>query len=273
LVSTKAVPPGGETRVKATVNTKNRRGHLKKTVRVVSNDPETPKLTLALEAEIVTDIIATPHRIQFGDLAKGEKAEREITIRPSDPEQFRIVSLDIEDKRFTIKPKSKKAGTEQYTVRFLGSRTFERISTSIEVKYKGADETSMRIPIWVSVTGDLVYMKNLFFNKREGAFSPREVRFSSRSSKPFKLISAKDPANLLKFTIAEPSGPHATLRVEVANPKASYVDSKRGAFTVKTDRRDEKKIEIKYSITERRVTSQKRSTKPVKPKPVRPPLH
>ncbi len=272
MVSTKAVPPGGEAQVKATVNTKNRRGRLKKTVRVHSNDPDTPKLTLAIQAEILTDLIATPYIINFGRLAKGEKAEREITIRPSEPKRIRIVSLDIEDKRFTIKPKSKKADSDQYTVRFSGSRTLGRIAATIEVEYQGAEKTSMRIPISVTVIGDLVYSKHLFFNKRDGAFSPRVVNFSSRSSKPFRLISAEDPAGLLKFSIARTMiGPRAALRVEVANPDASYVAPKRGVFTVKTNRRDQNRIEINYSITERRVTTQKRSTYPATPKPVRPP--
>jgi hypothetical protein len=272
LVSTKAVPPGGETQIKASVKTKNRRGHLKKTVRVVSNDPETPRLTLVLEAEIITDLIATPYGINFGLLPKGEKAEREIAIRSSDPERIRIVSLGIEDKRFKIEPKSKEADTGHYTVRFVGSRTLERIVAAIEVKYQGADKTSMRIPITVTVTGDLVYSKHLFFNKRDGAFSPREVTFSSRSSKPFRLISAKDPTGLLKFTIGKSSGPRATLRVEVANPDASYVAPKRGIFTVTTSRRDQDRIEINYSIMERRIGFQKRSTTAATQKPVRPPL-
>jgi hypothetical protein len=272
LVSTKAVPPGGETQVKATVNTKNRRGHLKKTVSVHSNDPETPRLTLVLEAEITTDLIATPYRISFGQLAKGEKAEREIAIRSSDPERIRIVSLSIKDKRFKIKPKSKAPDNEQHIVRFLGSRTLERIAAAIEVEYQGAEQTSLSIPISVTVAGDLVYSKRLFFNKRNGAFSPRKVNFSSRSSKPFKLISAKDPAGLLKFTIDEPSGPRATLRVDVANPDASYVPPKRGVFTVNTNRRDERRIEIDYSIMERRVASPTHMTTPAKSRPVRPPL-
>jgi len=268
LVSAKVVPPGGETQVKATVSTANRRGHLKKTVTVMSNDPETPKLTLSLEAEIITDLNVTPDRISFGQVGKGEKAEQDVVIQSSDPERIRVVSLDIEDKRFKVEPKSKQADGEHYRVRFLGSQTFERISAGIAVKYQGAEETSMRIPIFVTVIGDLVYLKHLFFNKRDGAFSPREVNFSSRSSKPFRLISARDPASLLKLTIAEPNGPRAILRAEVANPKASYAARKRGVVSVKTNRRDESRVEIQYTIMEPGVTSHKRSISPIKPKSV-----
>jgi hypothetical protein len=271
LVSTKAVPPGGETQVKATVNTKNRKGQLRKTISVQSNDPETPRLTLALVAEITTDLMATPTRIDFGRLSKGEKAERDVAIQPSDPERIRITSLRIEDKRFTIEPKSKEAGNEQYTVRFLGSGSLERIAASIEVEYQGGEQTSMSIPIAVNVSGDIVYLKNLFFTKREGAFSTRDVNFSSRSSRPFRLISAKDPSGLLKLTITNPTGPPATLRVEVAKPDKSYIPSKRGAFTVKTDRPDENRIDIDYSITERRIGSPRRSIRPTRPRPVPPP--
>jgi hypothetical protein len=274
LVSAKVVPPGGETQVKATVSTKNRRGHLKKTIRVTSNDPETPTLTLSLEAEIITDLTVTPYSINFGQLGKGKKAEQDVVIQSSDPKRIRIVSLDIEDKRFKIEPKSKQADGEHYRVHFLGSQAFERISAAITVKYQGADQTSMSIPMFVTVIGDLVYLKNFFFNKRDGAFSPREVNFSSRSSKPFKLISARDPANLLKLTIAEPNGPRAVLRAEVANPKASYATRKRGVVSVKTNRRDESRLEIMYTIMEPRApSSHKRSTSPLTTKPVQTPEH
>jgi hypothetical protein len=51
-VSERVVPPGGEAQIEVKVNTRNRRGELVKTVRVMSNDPENPRAVLKVRAKI-----------------------------------------------------------------------------------------------------------------------------------------------------------------------------------------------------------------------------
>lgn len=262
MVSAKAIPPGGETQIKASVNTKNRRGELRKSVTVVSNDPETPRLSLTLEAQVISDLILTPPSVSFGQLGKGEKAERELSVRPSDPRKIRIVSARIDDKRFALRIKSRRAETTSYAIRFLGSAQLQPIYAALEIQYEGADESLMRVPVMAWVVGDLIYLKQIYFTKRAGAFTSREINFSSRSSKPIKLISAKDPAGLLKLTIVESSGRRPTLRAELANPDASYTTTKRGTITVKTNSRDEPTVQIGYSIAEQKTNATNRSITP-----------
>jgi hypothetical protein len=269
VVSTKAIPPGGETQIKASVNTKNRRGDLKKTITVTSNDPKTPALTLTLNAQVITDLIISPAGINLGQLTKGQRAEKEFSVEPSEPQKVHVVSLRIEDKRFVITPKSKAEDNKGYTLRFSGSPKFENINATIEVEYQGAQETIARIPISVGIVSDLIYPKYTYFYKQNGGFSPRDFSFTSRSKKKVVLISAKDPGRLLKLTMTNPSGPSPTVRVEVAKPNDSYSEPKKGVFIVKTNNRDEPAAEINYTITEPgSQTSPNRSSTVVTPSPL-----
>lgn len=57
-------------------------GTITKTIRVYSNDPDTPVYMLQLSGEIIEDITIYPRQIRFRDVPLGEKAYAEIVVQP-----------------------------------------------------------------------------------------------------------------------------------------------------------------------------------------------
>ncbi|MDO8094920.1 MAG: hypothetical protein Q6360_15685, partial [Candidatus Brocadiales bacterium] len=57
-------------------------GIINKSIRIYSNDPDTPVYTLKLSGEAIEDITVNPQHINFGHIFKGEKAHAEVHLQP-----------------------------------------------------------------------------------------------------------------------------------------------------------------------------------------------
>ncbi len=63
MASSSHLKPGEKGSITATLDTRNRAGFIVKTIEVVSNDPDTPKVVLTLKAEVTAkDNAASPQR-------------------------------------------------------------------------------------------------------------------------------------------------------------------------------------------------------------------
>lgn len=268
MVSAKAVPPGGETSIKATLKTYNRRGPLKKTVTVISNDPDNPRLVLTLQGEIITDIILDPISIWLGQLPLRKSAESEFSAVSRDPNRIKIISVKVNHKSFQIKPVFKDTSKGKYKLIFTGGNQLGSISTNIEVTYQAVDKKSINLPVRALVIGDLVYTKYIRFMRRDNKFDPKDVVFSTRSGKPVRLKSAVDPNGLLKLTIDNSNKPHPTVRAVVKNPNESYKRPKRYNFKLRTTNKDEPEVEIGYTIMESPNRPNKKRTAPTNTTPL-----
>ena len=192
-----------------------------------------------------------PRTIAFGQLSKGERSVKDFAITVTKPDVVKISGVKLDDPRFSLSKKSgENEGSSQYELVFKGSKTIERIDSSVRIELVGSDADSVEVPVRVSVVGNLRYSKNLFFLKRGGEFKPRDVTITTRSGKPIKLMSAKDASGKLKLRITEKEGQRTTIQAEVADPKVNYAKPVLGKITVKTSDKDEPELEITYTISE-----------------------
>ncbi|MCP4604729.1 MAG: DUF1573 domain-containing protein [Proteobacteria bacterium] len=250
------MPPGGEGEIKAILRTKGRSGQTNKKITVVSNDPVNPQLKLSLEGEIVVDVEVKPRVLSFGQLRKGETASRDFTITVNDPDKIKITAVTADNEKYKVLLKSgEPASGAQYDLKFLGSDTLGRQSAKIKVEFEGSASTSIDVPIRVNVVGNLRYSKNLYFIKRNGAFKSRDIVLTTRSGRSVKIKKVKDPDKKLKVEIVDGEGQKITISVQVADPEASYEKPSRHKMFIYTNDKDEPKIEIGYTISERRKSS------------------
>ncbi len=197
-----------------------------------------------------------PRVVTFGQLGKGDKGSRDFTTKVNEPDKIKITSVTVEDKRFEIEKKGGDiAAGAQYELKFLGSDTIERLSSHIKIKLEGSESESLEIPIRANVVGNLRYSKNIYFLKRDGAFKSREIVLTTRSGRPIKIKKTEDPDKQLKLEIVDKEGQKVMVRAEVANPDVEYKKSSRHKMFIYTTDKDEPKVEIGYTISERRGSS------------------
>ncbi len=205
---------------------------------------------------IVVDVETKPRAVSFGQISKGEKSTREFSTKVNEPEKMKITSVTVEDERFELNLKNGDAAQgAKYEVAFLGSQDLGRISTKIQVTYEGNEEgkpSSVQTPVRVNVVGNLRYSKNIYFLKRDGQFKSRDIVITTRSGQPIEIKSIEDPDKQLKTEITEAKGQRVSVRAEVADPEAEYKKPSRHTLTINTTDKDEPKIDVSYTISERR---------------------
>lgn len=262
IVTTAAVPPGGEAEVKVLFKTKSRIGKTSGKVTVESNDEANPKLAVPVQVEVFADVAAKPKTISFGRLGKDEKTVRELEVTVFEPDKIKVRSVKTSDPRFAVALKEGDPnGTAKYEIAFQGSEKIERIIDKIVIEYEGGDEASMEIPCNATIEGDLLYPKTLYFNKREGVYGPREISISSRTGKTVEVKRVEDDDNMLKSSVKTAKGPNAVVVVEVADPGGSYSEGDRHILKIHTTDAEQPIVEIGYKISEREMRSKKSKSK------------
>jgi hypothetical protein len=96
----KAIPPGQEGKVTLRVDTKHKRGKVKESAIIFSNDPQNPKTRIFVEGFVKNYITADPSiKIKLQGYY-GDKIEKDVTLTSIEEEPLKIsdVISTIEDK-------------------------------------------------------------------------------------------------------------------------------------------------------------------------------
>lgn len=246
------IPPGGEGEIKAVLRTKGRSGVTKKRITVMSNDPETPNLSLELSGEIVVDVEVKPRHLSFGQVGKGESVTREFTLTINEPEKVKILEVSASDEQFVLeRVEGELSGDSKYSIKMSDTKTIGRVTGKVVIKLEGSENDTIEIPIRATVVGDLRYSRSVYFNKREGEYPEREIVFTRRSDKEVIIKGAEDPDGHLKLELVEPKGTKATIKATVADPAKDYKKPVRGVLKVQVQDKDEPMVEIRYTVTDR----------------------
>jgi len=121
--------------------------------------------------------------------------------------------------------------------------------TLLKVAFTGSDATSIEQKVYATVVSDLKYPSRMFLRRVAGKYVEREIRFTSRSGKPFRLISVDDEEKNLDLQVKKGKTPSEW--VVIANVKdhaKDYDAMAEYAISVKTTDKDEPVAKIIYSI-------------------------
>jgi hypothetical protein len=94
----KIVPPGGETRVSATLSLSHKAGPQSKPITIESNDPVNPNYTVELVGVAVAAIDFDPKIVSFGRIMDDNPLQKEITLKASKPDlTFAVTNVEKVD--------------------------------------------------------------------------------------------------------------------------------------------------------------------------------
>ncbi|HNY65969.1 MAG TPA: DUF1573 domain-containing protein [Deltaproteobacteria bacterium] len=120
------------------------RADLFKEIKVDTNDPGTPLVTLTLKAQVFEFIKVLPRTISFGKMLQGQTATREIKVENVGKKPFRITRVSTEAsslltvtpaEAFTLKPgESRKLSVKVATGSAVGF-IFENVTLDTDLSY------------------------------------------------------------------------------------------------------------------------------------------
>lgn len=98
----KVVPPGRTGKIMMTIAAWLYPGHhIRKSLTVVSNDPDERRVALAVRGDIEDEIEIRPEKLIFGKIRRGPGTAKTVTMRPRDDKPFEITGLEYTSEYLT----------------------------------------------------------------------------------------------------------------------------------------------------------------------------
>lgn len=140
LISAKTVLPGESGEIKATFSTRGRRGRQRKTITVISNDPENSAARLTISGEIVAPLNLVPARLHLHEITFGKGKSEDVKVELSkDCDIRRItevhstsphITAEVEDTEFS----GKRGGLLSFIPRLFGGGKEKVLETVLHVR-------------------------------------------------------------------------------------------------------------------------------------------
>ncbi len=256
MTSNKEIAPGQHGEITVTFDTNRFEGERSKTVTVISNDPQTPKVTLTIKANILVAVKAEPRRLLYHKINREELPTKEIFIYGEDEEErLEITGVSAQPDIFLFNwKKDKREGKKGQLLRveFKETPPIGSIRGNIKIQTNNTKQPKIDIYFYGEIEGDiLIVPKRVFFRPFEnGEKQMVTITLENRRDKPFKVLEVTDNGGICKTNVREELGGAKWVIDLVIEDKVpeEKIDRNRfqGEVIVKTDHPDYKETSIPY---------------------------
>lgn len=146
------IEPNGFATLSITLNVSND-GPVHKSIRITSNDPNTPNKILYLKADIVRPIGLSKNYIAFNNLQIGKESTSNVVIKNNTKKDIKISDIIVEPKDFkvNIKKNTKIPANKELTLEVrITPNNSSNINGKITLKTDNKDMKSIDIFLWGS---------------------------------------------------------------------------------------------------------------------------
>lgn len=202
-ISKKTVPPGDEAEVTAVLKLRGRRGHQRKSFNVVSNDPDTPWLSLYMQGKALKEVDISPNRIFFRQLGESSAVEQVIEIRCNTDDTINIKSLETSSDFFAADHEVIEEGkAHKIRVQTQPPLSMGPTRGTLVINTDNKEFPSLTVPLSLHVVGEL-------------RFSPKQINLL-QSDSPISRTVFVAPGTKNDFTIEKVEPPIESIEVHVA---------------------------------------------------------
>ena len=252
------IPPGGEGIIEVTFDTGRKKGKLKKTITVESNDPAKPKATLHVSALIEVEFGFEAHSLDMGRIHKGESSTKTAVLLFKDSSKRDLLELSSSKDHIVTRSTGSSSDNESridVEVTVGPDTPPGRLNETITAKLSDGSYPAASLRIAGIVVGNV-------------EVSPETMRFTvdtsrtaaNQSEQRVRVVSTQDGA-LLRLLSVEDTKKLLVIEVDTTVPGDQYVISARpsddalvlkrntsGEIKIQTDDPDQPDMRIRYSI-------------------------
>jgi len=260
------IPPGGKGKVVAKVHTKGYQGKRTKTVRITTNDPANPQLTLRLTFTVQSPVEVWPTRRPSMSILQGQPGKLVLVLHRPDGKPLEVKEAFSSRPRLKVRvekvteenadPEGKKYGARPGDWRLIlelgeTSRPYAETAT-VKVETNHPERPEVSIPVRIRVrplvgtTPRALYLRHQPGRERTTA----RVTLTHGARKPFRVTSAElvgqFPGTSVRIVSEKPGGAQV-LEVAVTGkdlPAGTY----RGRIVAHTNLPDAPEIEVPVSL-------------------------
>jgi len=164
ILTNKIIQPGKTGEIKTTFNSDSYSGNIKKSITVLSNDPDTPKYRLTISGEIIKDLIIKPENIDFGSVFVGEETSMTVTIKSQTEPDFKIKKITSSKPFIDASISEEKYGEYIIKIALKHSPVIGRFSGGIYLETNSQIQQKVNIPFFGEIAGDITtYPKKIYY--------------------------------------------------------------------------------------------------------------
>jgi len=232
--------------VEVRLSTRGRTGRISRTVEVLSNDPETPRLTLGVSALAEPIAEFEPRFVKLGKVKKGTAEKILTTIVGRDAWKIRIESISVRDPRVLKVETIGGEGPPVLQVTFFAGEKIRSFSERVTVRTNLVTPESLEFFVSGQVTEDLVTDRDYVILEPpgKGRDTVGKVRVFSLSGKPFRVTGVEDPSGAVSGALSkEENGWSVLLRLARLNNTV-----RGGRLRIRTDRKDQENLYVHFGV-------------------------
>ncbi|MGH7906312.1 MAG: DUF1573 domain-containing protein [Candidatus Binataceae bacterium] len=240
------IPPGQTSQIAVEINTKVLSGQSEHTVMLLTNDPQNPKAVLKLVGDVKLQVTATPPDLDFGKIAHGAGATRNLVLTALNQKGFEAGAIKNSNPNIKIQQAQAARGEKGVTLKVALLKTMP-VGPFVDTINISTNRAPVAVSVFGSVTGEInVDPPQVSFGlvpHRQSAM--RIVRLVNSGKRDVKLIgiSTSNDSVIVKVQPIAPGRQYKiTLRLRENTPDGQV----RGQLVLKTDDPEQPTVTIPY---------------------------
>ncbi len=221
ILSNKTILPGETGEVKATFNSRSYGGKVKKTISVLSNDPNTPNHKLTIAGEVIEEVSIKPKNINFGSFRADNQSDKtvKVSVKSQSGSDFKIVKVT------SSKPFVEASATEgqkgEYTIvaTLKDHHEIGRFSGKIFLDTNSTKQPKTSIIFYGVVEGDItINQRRIYYGTVPEGKEITKKLFVKINENYIKILSSKISPEYLSVNIDEryeQRNPHCLIEIKL----------------------------------------------------------
>ena len=149
-ISSKNIPPGGESVISAEFNSAGFIGRKIRTISVETNDPRMPIVDLTIEGLINSEISVEPNALSFGEIAIGSSVSLDLIVRKVAGSKTTIREVSSRNKSVTVSGVRREPDREIYKVTLTAEGKIGGVRGLVNITINDKSRTTLPIPFFAT---------------------------------------------------------------------------------------------------------------------------
>ena len=221
VLSNNTVLPGETGEVKATFNTGSYGGKVKKTISVLSNDPNTSNYKLTISGEVIEEISFNPKNINFGNFRADNQSVKtvKVSVKSQSGPDFKIVKVTSSKPFVEVSTTEDHKGEYTITATLKDHHKIGRFSGKIFLKTNSTKQPKASIIFYGVVEGDItINQRRIYYGTVPEGKELIKKLFVKINESHIKILSSKISPDYLSVSIDErydQKNPHCLIETKL----------------------------------------------------------
>ena len=261
ILSNNTILPGKTGEIKSTFNSRSYSGKVKKTITVLSNDPDTPNHKLTISGKVIQEISFKPQNINFGSIRADNQTDKtvKVSVKSQSGPDFKITKITSSKPFVEVSYLEEKSGEYIIVATLKDYQKIGRFSGKIFLDTNSAKQPKASIIFYGVVEGDItINQKRVYYGTVPEGREITKKLFVKINENDIEILSTKISPDYLSVKVDERYGqrnPHCLIEIKLH--KEATVGKINGLLKIHTNSKEQPVIKIPITGMVKKVSNSK----------------